>query len=339
MKYLFLIGQNYTFEILRPIQELALNRGDQVVWYAYSPNVNISAFSEKEIYVTDAKEAVKYAPDACFAPGNIAPNFISGIKVQVFHGLEWKKKGHFRIRDCFDLYCTQGPLFTEKFAELAKQHGNFDVVETGWPKLDAMFKAETINKFTNNEQKTIIYAPTFSPSLTSIQALKQEISRLKNKWHWIIKFHPKTPQDWVDEYRQFESETFEVATNAPLLPLLQQADVMVSDTSSIITEFMMLNKPVVTLNNVAPEPSLINITQSSQLEKAIEDALTPSSKRQQAIKEHVLNLHPYNDGKSAERVLAAADNLINNGKKSNSLPINLFRNIKMRFKFNYWPWR
>ena len=47
-----------------------------------------------------------------------------------------EKKGHFRIRKYFDLYLTQGPFFTKKFNELKKKFKNFEVVETGWPKLD-----------------------------------------------------------------------------------------------------------------------------------------------------------------------------------------------------------
>ena len=53
-----------------------------------------------------------------------------------------RKKGHYDITGFFfDLYCTPGPLITEKFQVLQKKYKSFFLVkETGWPKLDDLFK-------------------------------------------------------------------------------------------------------------------------------------------------------------------------------------------------------
>ena len=334
MKYLLLIGQNYSFEILRPLQEAALQRGDQLLWFVYRSSVNTRQFQQDEHYTTDIKPAIEFNPDACFAPGNIAPSFIPGYKVQVFHGFEWKKKGHFRIRDCFDLYCTQGKLFTDKFAKLAKKHGNFDVVETGWPKMDRLFKSHSQSQ----HQPTIIYAPTFSPSLCSAPKLINKIEELSKKhdWHWKVKFHPKMSEELVTAFKNIEHDKLSVVETNELGPLLHSADVMLSDTSSIITEFMLLDKPVVTFNNLEPEPCLLNILDVNELEPALERALAPDSELKEAIKLQNKLMHPYKDGKSSERILDATEHLILRGKKSKPLPLNLFRNLKMRKKFGFW---
>ncbi len=60
-------------------------------------NVNLDNFTENEIILASIDEAVAYKLQACFILANHIPNFISGIKVQVFHGLEWKKKVIFRL--------------------------------------------------------------------------------------------------------------------------------------------------------------------------------------------------------------------------------------------------
>jgi len=338
MRYLFFISQNYSFEILRPLQAQARQRGAIVKWFVYLDRVNTKLFNSGEDFTCDVDEAVTFAPDAVFVPGNIVPKFIPGLKVEVFHGFEWKKKGHFRIRGCFDLYCTQGPFFTERFEQLAKQHKFFDVVETGWTKLDPLFSARPLD-INPSDNPCILYAPTFSPSLTSAAALKREIERLSQQrdWLWLIKFHPKMPPEVVEQFKAMQHDKLHVVEMSEISRLLQTADVIVSDTSSIITEFLLLNKPAVTFNNAAPEPVLINITQPQRLNDAIEQALNPDQERQQRIEDYNRKIHPYQDGRSAERVLNAVEHRVQHGKHApKPLPLNLIRNLKMRKQLGYW---
>lgn len=337
-KYLFFIAQNYSFEILRPLQRQINLNGDQVLWFVYGNDVNLNLFNPDETYTSNPSEAVNFAPIASFVPGNIIPNFIPGIKVQVFHGFEWKKKGHFVIRDCFDLYCTQGPLFTNKFKQLAQKHPFFDVVETGWPKLDTLFNTSplTVN---NPDLPCILYAPTFSPALTSAADLFDEIVHLSHtqNWQWIIKFHPKMDSNWVEKFTQAAHDKLQIIDTAEIAPVLHAADVILSDTSSIITEFMLLSKPAVTYKNAQPEPELIDFTEPKQLANKLQQALTPNAQLIEQINQYTAQMHPYQDGLSSERILAAVDDMIENGKKApKKKPLNLVRNFKMRKKMKYW---
>ena len=197
-KFLFYIEQNYSFEILRPLQSVIHANGYSVAWIAVGDEVNTGLFHSEERVLDDIKSAIEYQPDACFVPGNIIPNFLSGLKVQVFHGLEWKKKGHFVIRGCFDLYCTHGPATTDRFNQLAAEHGYFDVVETGWPKLDPLFTTKPFELDVINKP-VVLFAPTFSPKLTCAGALFEQIKDLVSKqdWLWLAKFHPKMDPELV----------------------------------------------------------------------------------------------------------------------------------------------
>jgi len=338
--YLFYISQNYSFEILRPLQEEIRRRGDTVKWLATGNEVNLANFTDNETVVDTVADAVAYQPHACFVPGNIIPSFIPGLKVQVFHGLEWKKKGHFVIRDCFDLYCTHGAATTSRFKQLAEKHGFFDVVETGWPKLDKLFSSVP-GQYFPNEKPRILYAPTFSPSLTSAPALFNEIKQRAQtgEHNWLVKFHPKMDRDWIKQYQALESGNFKVIESANINELLQWAEVMVSDTSSVIGEFSLLGKPVISVNNSAPGDYLIDIQQPEQLPQAISAAFSPPSKLMAAIDTYAEELHPYRDGLSSARILDAVENILANGKQSQkSLPLNLFRNLKQRKKLGYWRW-
>ncbi len=339
VKYLFYISQNYSFEILRPIQSAILAAGDQCIWFVEGAAINLDNFHKNEKRVLKVEDVMTYRPDVIFAPGNQIPDFMPGLKVQVFHGLEWKKKGHFRIRGFFDLYCTQGEITTTKFNQLAEEHGYFHVVETGWSKLDPLFLTQPFELETS--LPVILFAPTFSPNLTSAVECFDEIHRLakKQSYHWLVKFHPKMNKQWIELYRQIELDNFQIVEEDSCLPLLQRADVLLSDTSSIISEFLLLNKPAVTYKNSQPGDYLINVESTEQIESAIELAFSNPENLMSSIKTENLRLHPYEDGKSSQRILEASESLLKHMPAlAKSKPINLIRNFKLRKKLNYWKW-
>ncbi len=337
-KYLFYISQNYSFEILRPLQREIIRQGSTVAWFVAGKEVNLSNFSADEILLSSVDDVINFNPVASFVPGNIIPNFIPGIKVQVFHGLEWKKKGHFAIRNCIDLYCTHGKATTTRFNELADKYQFFDVIETGWPKLDNLFTTKKKPYF-STQRPTILFAPTFSPSLTSAPELYEQIAALVNneEYNWLIKFHPKMDPKWLTLYGQLSADNLKIMKSSNINSLLQSADIMVSDTSSVIGEFALLGKPVISLNNSQPGNYLINITDAKELPQALKVALSPSETLISAIKSYAEELHPYNDGESSLRILAAVESIRTQGKQSNKpLPKNIIRNIKQRKRLNYW---
>jgi CDP-glycerol glycerophosphotransferase (TagB/SpsB family) len=338
--YLFYIAHNYSFEILRPLQQEIRLRGDNVAWFVEGDEINSEYFQQDEKILNTVEQVVKYDPRAVFVPGNLVPDFIPGLKVQVFHGFEWKKKGHFRERGCFDLYCTQGPFFTNKFEQIRATHPHFSVIETGWPKTDTLFNALAYDWPGKRDVKTILYAPTFSPALSSASALFEEIALLAKShhdWQWIVKFHPKMAKNLVRQYQSLSSENLHVIDTAELAPILQAADVIVSDTSSIITEFGLLNKPIVTFKNKEPEAHLLDISESKDLFSAIEQALKAEPSLLGKIKYNTSVMHPYFDGNSSGRVLDAAEKIIQSPPPQlKAKPRNWLRKLKTRKKLNYW---
>jgi len=335
-RYLFYVSQNYSYEILRPLQAEILQRGDECSWFLEGDEVNSDYLTADEKRLMTIEDAVNYQPYAVLVPGNTVPSFISGTKVQVFHGLEWKKKGHFVIRGFFDLYCTHGKLTTERFYQLKAQHGHFDVIETGWPKLDPLFNTPALN--VDTDKPIVLFAPTFSPSLTCAPILFEEIEHLAKKkpWHWLVKFHPKMAPEWIERFKSLQSNNFEVLETSEIAPILQVADIMLSDTSSIIGEFSLLNKPTVTFKNSQPGNYLIDIQQPEQLESALESAFNPNEDLLQAINSNAQDLHPYHDGLSSRRILEAIDKVNETKKQLKSKPLNLFRKLKIRKKLGYW---
>ena len=335
--YLFYIEHDYSYEILRPLQKEIKKQGDRVCWFLVGKQIN-NQLSQAEHELKTVEEVIEYDPQACFVPGNTIPNFIPGLKVQVFHSLEWKKKTTFRIRDCFDLYCTHGPSTTNTFNILKQKHQHFDVIETGWPKTDALFEAIPVN-FPEARGPIILYAPTFSPKLTSAAELYDSIKKLSKQqsWFWIIKFHPKMNPKLVDQYRKIEGKNLKIIEQDSIAPLLKSAELMVSDTSSVIGEFALLKKPTITLNNAMPDDYIINISNHTELESAINAVLADKTAIFKEVAEYAKQLHPYYDGQSSQRVLQAVNNMSEkNLDYLKPKPKNIFRHIKMRMKLNYW---
>ncbi len=339
MKFLLYLSENYSFEIMRPLAKVMSDEGHEVKWFVEGNKVNLQLFTGEEAVLASVHDIVAYRPDAVFLPGNLVPSFIPGLKVQLFHGFEWKKKGHFHIRGCFDLYCTQGPFFTDKFLELRQEHPHFTVKETGWTKLDNLFSVDSQNTDVK-ETTEILYAPTFSPSFTSADDLFDSICDLSREkpWLWKIKFHPKMDKDVVARYKAAQHEKLQVVEEHTILPLLQQCDLMVSDTSSAITEFLLLNKPVVTYKNSQPEAVLIDILSPDALATAIEKGLSQDDELKANIEQYIKMMHPYTDGQSAKRVLDATIAEINAYPRKENIakPKNWFRNLKLRKRLGYW---
>ncbi|MFT6991958.1 MAG: CDP-glycerol glycerophosphotransferase (TagB/SpsB family) [Paraglaciecola sp.] len=343
-QYLFYIAHNYAFEILRPLQAEILRQGDQVAWFVEGDEINFNYFYENEHVIRSVADVLTYAPYATFVPGNMIPSFFPGFKVCIFHGFVGFKTRvkdninyHFIIRDCFDLYCTHGQSSTSQFKELERKHQYFKVLETGYCKMDPYFDGTYPARVKNNKP-VILFSSTFSPRLTQAPVLLKTIERLsKNpKWKWKVTFHPKMDIDTVNAYKAIQHENLEFIETDKLAPHMIEADLMVGDNSSMITDYLLLEKPVVTFNNEAPKGYLHNILHADQLDDAITYALGRPDKLMQAIHRFVQDTHPYQDGQSSRRVLSAVSDLAENFHRLRKKPLNIIRNIKMRKKLGYW---
>lgn len=344
-RYLFFVSLTYSYSILRPLQEAIWRRGGEAAWFIEEPCEDW--LTENEIRLQTIEEVMDYNPIAVFAPGNLVYDFFPGIKVGVFHGYAMKKRieqidDHFSIRGWFDIYCTQGISSTPYFKKLEKEKRFFKVYETGWCKVDPFFN--DIPTSAKKERPVILYAPTFSKSISSAAPLYETIARLitTKPWDWIITFHPKLDDpELLAKYKalsdKYNNVTFHRSNDG--LNTLRKIDVMLCDSSSITVEAMLLEKPVVTYRNTHPGKHLINVLDVKDIEPALEKALTRPADLMQGIHEYTMKHEPHRDGKNSERVLDAVDDFIKNYKgRIKSKPLNLLRKLKLRLKLKYFRW-
>lgn len=341
-RYLFFVNQPYSYSILRPLQDEIRRRGDEVAWFV--AGCSAAPLRPDERYLRTVQEVMAYNAEATFVPGDWVPYFFPGIKVEVFHGMARNKRGHssedesdhYRIRGWFDLYCTHAKSDTAKFQALAEQYKHFAVAHTGWPKLDPLLAQPNEGKRqrAEGELPVIFYASTFSRSVTSAPILVDKIGELaaSGRWNFIITLHPKMDPSVVQQYRSLESENLRfVESDEDLLPILPQADVMLCDTSSIMFEFMFLERPVVTFKTKMPGPYLIDVDTVEGLESALERALDHPEAMMAAARNLCEDLHSFRDGRSSVRILDAVNDFLANERKGlRRKPINLLRKIKVR---------
>ena len=346
-RFLFYIAQNYSFAILRPIQKILIARGDKVCWFFEGDAVNDGYLSYEEEKLDTVEQIFDYNPNAVLAPAQSIPSFLPGLKVSVNHGFHIGKKDrkgnndHFKLRGCFDLICTQGPDTSLPFKSLQKKYKYFNVIETGWSAIDPLFNTPLTQH--GNDKPVILYCSTFSKRLTSTRALLPMIKKLSHtgKWDWLIQFHPKMDNEIICSYQALQGDYLTYVETDDIIPLLLQADVMVCDTSSVMPMFSLLNKPVVSYNNVAPGPQLLDINDPEKLELTINYALTKPQNLMSEIRKYNNHIHPYRDGKSSQRVIDAIDEVLQ-GKhpvKNRQFAIhirNIIKNLKHRKRLNFW---
>ena len=311
----------YAIDILTPIDEEARHEGGHdVLWYVHQKRIKEFPLDGQVRWTHSIQEIYDFHPEAVFVPGNIVPYYLSGVKIQVFHGYAAEKKDHWVIRRYFDTYFTQGPFFTRGFERLAKKYKDFEVLETGWPRQDWIFhhlhafdqeRARLLSE--SGRKKIVLYAPTFSPSLTSLPYMQEAIADLATRRDVLIllKFHPLTPPEIMEEYKQIAAQHDGLLwiDDYTVTKYMLMADAMISDTSSTIYEFLLLDKPVITLRAAAKDLFWRDMKEPTELVEAYDEVMEHDTMKE--CRRWVIdNYDPHLDGLVGHRMLEGARDFI-----------------------------
>lgn len=345
-EYLLFATERYALPILQPLADALQASGHGV--RAWLVDGAAGGRLSGAVANIGLREAVALRPRAVFSAANWVPTFVTGPKVQLFHGFNVEKRedarGHFRVRGLFDLYCTQGPATTAPFRELAIRHPHFAVVETGWPKLDPLFRddggASAALRAPANGRPTVLFASTFTERLSAapllFEAIAAEVAR--GDRYWLLTLHPKCAPGLFDRYRSLAGPNAAFVETEQLMAAQRAADVLVADTTSVVSEFVVQHKPVVTFRNRAPKPHMLDVDDISKLPAMLAQAFAPSAALRAALADYADAIHPYRDGHSSERVIAATDDLIAGklGKFAGIPWSGRLRALQIRSKLGYW---
>jgi len=341
MKTVLFCTQPYSFLILKPLADELEKRGEEFIWYI-TPEL-FNDFPYKQMMHTNSLKYIQeFQSDAIFVPTEDVPYWLRGLKVHVFNSLVEDMDKYLEMVNYFDLYLTPGPHFTEIFEKLSEEH-NFGVIETGWSKLDTLFLIANDDNITWEKQKLlneysvkhiVLYAPSSNPELTSANKIKDIIAKLSSHKDilFMVLFEEDMDESIVQEYKEVDTKNILILEEYNISKNMHIADVMIGDTSSLVYEFTLLDKPVLTVDT-----QLKDITWSNQgasgiyltLIRTLENSSSVRNKREQTIK----NYHPYRDGKSAQRVVDATKQYIAEHGVPEERKVPFFKKLKLKKKF------
>lgn len=339
MKYLFYISKKYSIPIIIPlVKELKKISANYSFYVSDKVRNAFPKIWKKSLILNNIQETKKFNPDFVLCPGNFVDFRIPGVKVQLFHGLGVEKASHYKIRHFFDIYLTSGPYVTKKFSLLQKKYKYFDVFETGWPKIDFIinFPTENLHEQLNIplEKKVILYAPTFSSKMESVSDLLETIPKIiKKNEFWLFKFHELMNANLINELRTNLINKFPnnilIIKNQDITPYLHIADTMLSDTSSVIYEFLVLDKPVITYQTIARKDKGINITEPGQLRAALDSCLQNPNILSKQRKRNIAEINPNTNGNISKKIIEKLESTDVKKYPKKNKPLNLFRKLQI----------
>ena len=146
-----------------------------------------------------------------------------GTSVFLSHGIadkHWRDGGYVQS---FHYVCVSGPLWKNKM--LIEGISDERILVVGYPKLDPIFQG--IIKRSPSERKQILWAPTHSSATpSSYPDFLQYVDQIPSEYEFISSPHP------------FHNN------GEPTLQKLVDADLIISDTSSLLYEAWAIGKPV-----------------------------------------------------------------------------------------------
>lgn len=193
--------------------------------------------------------------------------------------------------------------------------------ETGWYKLDPLFnpapdrdpalrRKELLER--HGVGWILLYAPTFSPSLTSAPYLEETLGQIAGEEDLLllVKFHDKMDPAIKEAYRKLASDRLIILEDDDITPWLQVADLLISDTSSAVYEFLLLDKPVITLNTRAQAVAWSDAKSPGELYRRTLEHLRGEDPHRQERKAIIRSYHPYRDGRSSYRMIRAVQSYL-----------------------------
>jgi CDP-glycerol glycerophosphotransferase (TagB/SpsB family) len=166
-----------------------------------------------------------------------------------------------RVRNPGEFLCAPSAAMADEIRE-RRGLGEDRVWATGYPALDGLFTdiAAGAAKPSSGGRRSVLYAPTDRGYLSSAPMLGADVAELivrgREDIDLVLRPHPRhceQPPPWLADWRELARRDHRVTLfddpAASLAPMLARAEVLVSDASSAMLEFLALDRPIVLIAN------------------------------------------------------------------------------------------
>jgi len=177
-------------------------------------------------------------------------------KVQIFHGVSFRNAAVREDQRKYDALFAVGPYMMRvlKRRRIAPRRA----VPVGFPKLDplrngSLRRDEILDSLgLRGDRPVILYAPTGQKN-NSLETMGEEVIeriRASGRFELLIKphDHPRNPINWFRRLHRFEGPHVKLVRGLDVVPFLYAADLLISDASSVASEFTLLDRPIVFLD-------------------------------------------------------------------------------------------
>lgn len=225
--------------------------------------------------------------DLCICPSFFYERRNADVKIQIFHGCSLKNRAVHEKALAYDRLFLIGPYMRSKFVQTWNlSEDDPRLVDVGMPKLDAFFDG-SLDRSRIMQQldldpglPTVIYAPTrTSVTSSSLQMFGQEILDIVSEMpvNFLVKLHdrayrqwkPRMRQDWKSILERYRTRArLRIVSDYDVVPYLFASDLLISDISSVVNEFTLLDRPIVLIH----VPRLISHHREIELKRGLQSS-------------------------------------------------------------------
>ncbi|HEX9705213.1 MAG TPA: CDP-glycerol glycerophosphotransferase family protein [Gemmatimonadales bacterium] len=181
-------------------------------------------------------------------------------RIQIFHGLSFRNMAVRRDTLVYDHLFVTGPYMMRAFQDQQLLRASDPrLVPIGFPKVDRLVDG-TLNRRAilarmglSGRRPVVLYAPT-GQKHNSLGTVGEEVLhrlRASNRYDILIKLHdhPRDRSiDWPTRLRPLLDRHTKLVRDFDVVPYLFAADLLVTDASSVSSEYSLLDRPMVFLD-------------------------------------------------------------------------------------------